>query len=502
MAYLTPGQTLFDLIQAMDAKERRYFRLSTRSMGQHAEKKYLLIYEFLLQQKSWSEEALRLAFPEEAFLKQLNVVCNYLYEKLLAALRGYDADKHYALEFSQRIDEVTLLFERRLTDQCLHRVQLAQRFAERLDLPHYQYQLLQWEIRLLRLRGSKGNWVRMQAALQEGEALLAVMAQEHVIQGLYSRLFPVLGWSPANIPVDVTALVAEVEAHPLMQETPQGLSFDAALNYHGIHAFLAQFHADKMGFARANAEKRACWERNKARRSYEETRYFKTLIGFVESAIEAEMFPEAQDAIARMGRLCGSNKMLGKTQAFLLLHLKLRLSLNTFAFDEAREHIDAIQQYLDQHKSGTPPQHFAEVCTNAAHAYFFSGIWSQCLHWLDKAAPLIQRGARMELTQKAGPMRMMALYAAGRHNELEEALRLWARNASAGPLQQLVHDSFVALLSAHSESKQHAILLSLHTQLQTLEADPEARKLLLNWSQARLEGRPLRDFYPPRTGQA
>jgi hypothetical protein len=500
MADFHPGSELFELIHAMDAKERRYFKLSTRHMGRTAEKKYLLIYDFLLQQPSWSEAALRAAFAQEAFVKQLHVACAYLQEKLVAALRGYDEDRLFNLEVSRRLDGVAVLFERRLYGQCLGRVRLALRYAQRMDLPHFHLQLLHWEIRILRLHGSRENWVRMVAAMAESEALTAVIAQENMLHTCYSRLYAVLAWPTKALPLDRAQVIRTVTDDPALRCDPAALPFDAALVFHSIRAYLAFEQGDEIGYAQVNAEKRACWERNAARMRTEESRYFRALVGFVESAIEVQRYAEAGDAIQRMERLCRRNKLLAKTQHLLLLHLKLRYHLNLRDFTKALESIRAFRDVLEMRKAAVPPPHFDEACTNAALVNFICGDWVGCLEWLALAAPHAQKkGARVGIVQVTGAMRLMAFYAAGQLEAFEKALRAWQRQAETSLASDVLFQGFGNLIKARTEAQERSTLTQLLADLQQFSDVLETRELIRHWIQSRLEGRPLRDYYPLRS---
>ena len=114
----SPGTDLHALIHALQPMEKRYFKLYASRMGQDRAKKYLLLYDHLLQQPAWSEAAVRAAFAGEAFTRQLNVACLYLYDLLLASLRGYDQDRTAVSECGRRLDEVALLYERKLAPAC------------------------------------------------------------------------------------------------------------------------------------------------------------------------------------------------------------------------------------------------------------------------------------------------------------------------------------------------------------------------------------------------
>lgn len=498
MSSESPGVDLHQLIQTLKPREKRYFRLHAGHKDEADAPNYMRLYAAMQEMPAWSEEELRKTFAGAPFLKQLNVACNYLYDLLLASLRAYDQDKTFHSEAHRRLDEVVLLFQRKLYGPCLRRTRLAIKFANQLDLPQLHLELLQWELRLLRQFPGRQQWVRTLAATEECQALMQQIHKENVLYGLYSRLFLLASRPSSETQADRVDWIAAIAADPALQESPRALAFDAQMLYHLIHSLLAHLSGDDQRFAQANADMLDCWEANPRRIAVEEERYLKTLIGFVESAVETAMLDLVPGVIAKMRRLCQRSPVLEAGYGLLVRNMELRFLLNTKAFDKALQFCEEVERYLSQRTDKNPPAGMIAGCTNAALIHFIMESWGGCLEWLARMEPLVRGGLRKEITLWVGPLRIVALYAASRLDELEKAVRTWRRHPDAGIVGPLIADAFTALNRCNSDGEERQALEHLRQSLLENQGSAPVLNLVENWVTSRLKRAPLRNFYQPR----
>lgn len=491
----SPGTDLHALIHALQPMEKRYFKLYASRMGQDRAKKYLLLYDHLLQQPAWSEAAVRVAFAGEAFTRQLNVACLYLYHLLLASLRGYDQDRTAVSECGRRLDEVALLYERKLSGPCLRRIQSARRLAERLDLPQFHLQLLDYEIRLYRAQGGRTHWQVMEAAIVRSQALAEQVRLETALNGLYSRLFALETWPTPHLGTDRAALRATLASDPLLGCDPQSLAFDGRLSYYKIQFLLAKARHDKAAVLESHAQKLACWDAHPHRISLAPERYLQALHSYIDYAIEAEAFDHVPAALRKMQVLVGRPSAYAAQYRPRYLHLDLRYHMNVCDFDGALRITEAVRQALDALADQPLPAGYITPCVNAALVHYILMSWRGCLEWLARLDHLRSGGLRIELSLIAGVMRLVALYAAGELDTLESATRAWRRNADAGALAPLLADAFDALNNSQSIAEERTCLMRLAEALAGQAQHPQVADLCLRWVRARLEERALRTFY-------
>jgi hypothetical protein len=495
MPAAAPGIDLHALIHALQPMEKRYFKLYASRMGQQRAKKYLLLYDFLLIQPAWSEEAVRAAFAGEAFVRQLNIACLYLYDLLLASLRGYDQDRTAASESGRRLDEVALLWARKLYGPCLRRIQSARRYATRLDLPAFHLQLLDFEIRLYRAQPGKAHWQAMAEAIDLSRTLAEQVRLEAALNGCYSQLFALETWPTPQLGADREALMAEIASDPLLSCGVEALAFDARLLYYKIHFLLAKGRHDLPGQLAAQAHKLATWDARPHRIDLEPERYLQAIHSYIDYAIEAEEFDGVPAALRKMQVLLRRARVQGASFQLGYLHLDLRYRLNIADFPAALELTAAVRAVFDQHPDAPLSAQHITLCINAAFAHFLMASWTGCLDWLARLEPLLKGGLRIQASLLAGAMRLMALYAATELDDLELATRAWRRNADAGPLAPQLAEAFDALKRSPSLTAERTLLQGLLDALADEHTHPQVSALTRNWVRARLEERPLRTYY-------
>jgi hypothetical protein len=496
MSSESPGADVHALIHALQPKEKRYFKLFASRTGQQSEKKYMLLYDFLVKQPAWSEKDVRVAFAQETFIKQLNVACKYLYELLLASLRGYDQDRTFNSEGSRRLDEIVLLSERKLYAQCRRRIHLTIRFAERLDLPLLHAQVLEHEIRLIRDTPHKDNWKPLCAAIAKTEVLLQQLALEGKLDGLYSKLYALEKWPSATVPAEKAALAEEIAQDPVLALDPTVLGFDAKILLYNTRLLIAKQRKNGEALFDIQSDKLACWSHFPRRMEVEPERYLKTMTSYVESAIDAERFEKVPATLRKMKLLISKSSSLATSYNLLYLHLELRYYLNIHALEKAFRFTHDILPHLPITNEQAPVTGQLTLYTNAALVHFLMSSWEGCLEWLTRLAPFLKGGLRSGVTLWVGPLRIMACYSANRFDELEMAIRNWSRNPDAGTLAAPILACFSALLDADSDAVEHALLARLQAAIVQHAIAPDVAALIHRWAQSRLDNRPLRGYYP------
>ncbi len=108
---------------------------------------------------------------------------------------------------------------------------------------------------------------------------------------------------------------------------------------------------------------------------------------------------------------------------------------------------------------------------------------------------MTQKGARAAFNLKVGPLRLMALYEALDLEQLEQTLHAWRQSPGSHPLAEVVGEAFQALAVATSQADEVLALRRLIAELEGLSAEPELRELVSTWADARLSGRPFKDYF-------
>ena len=115
----TPSTDLFQLIKSLTPQEKKYFKQQSRVYAVERENTYELLFDAIDEQESYDEDALKRKFKGLAFVKQLSVAKNYLYDKILDALHSQHAEEDDMLNIERMIGRTEILMRRNLMKQAL-----------------------------------------------------------------------------------------------------------------------------------------------------------------------------------------------------------------------------------------------------------------------------------------------------------------------------------------------------------------------------------------------
>lgn len=173
----TPNQQLYELVQAMTAAEKSYFRKNARRFS--AENDYLRLFELVEQQPQYNEAALTKVFPR----KQFSAFKNYLYEAITDSLIAFRADKSEEQRLQRLKQKALLLAEKRLYEAALKILKKASLLALEGEFFTIAIELVQLEYKLFT------NWRPLhlpdyQAAFKKVEFCLAQLHNQQIYQQL------------------------------------------------------------------------------------------------------------------------------------------------------------------------------------------------------------------------------------------------------------------------------------------------------------------------------
>lgn len=130
----TPTNDIFQLIQAMSAAEKRYFKIHFSSNKSLVTE----LFNFLNGMKTYNEEEVKNHFKDTKLSKNLKVYKIMLMELLLKSLSSFRYKKTIQGTIRQNLEEVEILLEKNLFAQAYKKLEK----TKRLCFKHEQYNLL------------------------------------------------------------------------------------------------------------------------------------------------------------------------------------------------------------------------------------------------------------------------------------------------------------------------------------------------------------------------
>ena len=144
---MTISNTLFRLIRSLSQSEKRYFKLYVTV--QHQKTKYMQLFEAIDEQDMYNEQALRLQFSAERFLKNFSEAKKYLFNLILKSMRAYRSDINIENKIFNLLKDVAFLYEKGLYAQCYKMINKAKKVAYTYEKYIQLLDIYKWERNLL-----------------------------------------------------------------------------------------------------------------------------------------------------------------------------------------------------------------------------------------------------------------------------------------------------------------------------------------------------------------
>ncbi len=180
---------LFQLVHSLSVSEQRYFRMHARQHSTDANQKYLRLFDALIEMETYDINELKERCAGENFLKHLPSSRRYLFQQLLKSLRNFHSERSIERRVRTLLDEVELLFERKLLRQCTKKLSQALQLARNHELPLHIFECLRWERRLIKAKREADFVAQIEAIEEEEKKMLAQLQQEQRYVEAHDREF-------------------------------------------------------------------------------------------------------------------------------------------------------------------------------------------------------------------------------------------------------------------------------------------------------------------------
>jgi hypothetical protein len=224
---------LVKLIASLTKSEKRYFKMFT-SM-QSGEKNYVKLFEAIEKLEEYDEEKIKKVVDAEEF-KRLPAVKNYLYGQILKSLRIIYSGDTIDSQLKEMIDEVAILYEKRLYKQCAKILDRAKDLAEKNELILPLIEINGWRERVMMELLSLDKFEKtLEATFEEETRLLKLQKNVTEFRNLYNSMILI------NKKIKEARTEEELQQfkfilnHPLVQHIDNAKSFEARHYFYLIH---------------------------------------------------------------------------------------------------------------------------------------------------------------------------------------------------------------------------------------------------------------------------
>lgn len=222
------------LVKALSKSEKRYFKMF--SSIQAGEKGYLKLFDAIEKLGDYDDEAIRKMFAGEDFIKRLPAVKNYLYAQILRSLRVLHAGETVDSQIKGMIEEVSVLYDKRLYRQCMKILDRAEDLANKNELVLHQIEINVWREKVSFDSLSPDVLEKKLVDLSERETqLISLQKNSLQFRNLYHQILILNKKLKEARNDEELAQFQDIISHPLMLSVHNALSFEARLHYYQAH---------------------------------------------------------------------------------------------------------------------------------------------------------------------------------------------------------------------------------------------------------------------------
>lgn len=483
---------LFQLIKVLSRGELRYFR---KYVSRHKrESNHLQLFKAISAMAEHDESLLESQLQGTPLLRQLPVAKVQLTQLILRSLSSYHYARSPAMQAREHLNQVELLFEKGLDEQCLRLLRKARKQAYKYDLFTSNLDLLRWEARLLKKAASKEAFSQLKDLQKEEKELVRWISQESELRVMHDELFSYRSQAVRGQQAELLQRLQAIEAHPLIEQKESNFSL------FNIAAYCRVFLSHLLGREElTNQHFEAMllnWEKHPHQIKASPHQYAMTYIGFLESADFAENTLILQGHIRRLRQQKWDSHKTSALVFFYTYYLELHHFISSgVAPIQANPDIE-ISLGLKKFGRHLSLGNQMSLIYNLVIYFTCKDQIAQAQIWNERILGENGKGIRKDIRNFAFLLELVFLYDLGEYSLLEYRVAATRRRITpkAQPMAGLLYHYLLVLIDLSDESLKEDSLSAMFEDFEKLQTDIFGLPMLKLWAKARLEGKPLASY--------
>ncbi len=365
---------IYELIQSMDASEKRYFK---RFSSIHSDKKNsvsIQIFDVLDKMKSYSEEKLKAHFKDQKTAQHLHVSKNYLLKNILRSLRNYHQSFSKESELKDLLVEIEILSQKKQYALAYKILLKAYKTAYQYELFLQILEIIQW-LNRIKFYDPSLNLDEFNTSDDELSKILEVFTWDSKMETFLYLL--IRHFENPSLKLSFNIEFPD-ENHPIFQFT----STKSLLLL--IKALIAQINGNTNEAFENLKQAEKLYLKKKDLIAEKPIRYFLLLTIQVDTAIQLKYFPEALQTILNAKSIYDSLKThkikVIKEDFDANYTYKLLLIYNSMGkYEQSIEYFENFAQKNTEYDLIFPNHVLLNIWIQVAYAYFAVGNYPKVL---------------------------------------------------------------------------------------------------------------------------
>ncbi len=493
---MKPTNDLFQLIKRMSRSEKRSFRLFTQKY-RDGEKKYLLLFDAIQEQKSYREEEVKQKVESEIKAENFSSAKNYLWNLINDFLVTHAAETYYQDRCRRHLDRAHLLHKRGIVRAAQKELRTAEKIASKYEMVDFQLRINQLKRNMLKRYQRKKIQGEMESLLRAHKELKLLREMYEEQMEVYDRLGIMMRSNLNHLSPEVQSVIQapDLRAALASEAIPEG--FGARRMYLQSRCFLAHQEGRRKDGLEAYQLLKAFWEAHphQIKELYVEYRLFVN--NFLHSAAgngRFDLFPEMLDQLAKLPIENEEDEIEAFSVGTFYRHL---YALNQKRLSEALKLSASIPAQLETLRGKLSDSTFIGFQANLMFTYFIAGQFKEARKWAKdlQSNPMTQH--RIDLQGLSRLFEAIAEYELVDDQKYEHVISRiragmeWLRNHHlAHDFERTTLNGLQRLIQRGSSREQNEVLQHLKLDLEAIFATFPLAGIeeVLLWIQSRLLG--------------
>ena len=472
---------------------------------QSGEKGYLKLFEAVEKHGDYNEDKIRKMFKGEDWIKRLPAVKNYLYGQILKSLRVNYAGTTVESQIREMLDDVSILYEKRIYKQCAKILEKAKDLAKSHEQILQLVEINMWEEKVLMEGANLEKFEKMlESSLERETELLDQQKNIANYRLLYNRIVFLNKRIKEARTEEELEQFREVIDHPLMRSADLAQSFEA--KYYFYHAHLIYNHAkgDNEACLQIAEKQLELLESFPGKIAEKPKMYIATLNNILLSMIHLHSYDHFDEMLNKLRNFSVGSLNLEVNRFVSSYIFEMVMYLDTGDFTKSTAIRDNITEGLKKYADKINPIEEITLLYNLFYSYFGAGEFNKALGVINKLLNEYQKELRYDIQCAVRLLNLILHYELGNSKLLEynavSAYRFLYKSKRLYQAENIVLNFIRKKMRYIYTSKDEMeAFIELRKELSELSDHPYEKKAFeyfdyISWLDSRIQKRPFEEI--------
>jgi hypothetical protein len=471
---------------------------------QSGEKSYIKLFEAIEKNESYDEDKINKLFAKEEFIKRLPAVKNYLYNQILKSLRTNYSGSTVDSQLKERIEDIAILYEKRLYKQCLKILEKTKELATVNERFLHLIEIKAWEEKILAevLNLDKFEKV-LSTSLEEERHLLSLKQNQAEYRDLFNKInFLNRKIKEARTEEELKQF-KEIIDHPLLKDFQLAKSYDAKRLFFLIYLIYYHAKGDHYAFHETNQQQLEFIESDPERISNDPKQYISALNNSLLGQIQLHHYTNFKQTLEKL-RAVPNTSLDIEVRIFVSSYtFEMVYYLDTGEFHKGLAIVPVIEQGLKKYEDKINPVEKITLLYNLSYLYFGTAQYSKSFTLINRLLNEHQKELRYDIQSAVRIVNLILNFELGNSTLLEynavSTYRFLYKSKRLYKLENIVlHYIRKKMPEIYTDRDQIEAFEELREDFKKLAEDPYEKKAFeyfdyISWLDSKIENIPFEE---------